>query len=407
MKDFLSNEDIDQDDDDGLVLKHKIGSINLILKQGDITLEKVDAIVNASNENLKHIGGLAAAIVKRGGQSIQIESDLKTQDNKSFPAGSVVLTKPGSLKCKKIFHAVGPYYSELRDKDSCEKLEKTFKKCIRTANLLKFSSIAIPPISTGIYNFPKQECAKILFDVIEKYSQVEEFANIYLTKIKIVIIDQMNFDIFEKEFIKRYYEEKGDKTINENHRRKETVNNINQRLRNNCQKEEEKKTGNQENLKLSSSLVAKDFDLLQIKDTEENNKTNASNQILSKRQAPSINCIINILTLLNLETIILSCKHCKVFKCQIRDDMNFHERQDCPELPIKCQNCNAEFPLSIIRIPANQNRGARDYQRQGNEYGLEFNRERLQINRPGFGFSIGRGYNLFVMLAQITFELRK
>jgi O-acetyl-ADP-ribose deacetylase (regulator of RNase III) len=125
------------------------------LVRGDITSRHVDAVVNASNSYLKHGGGVAAAIVRKGGQEIQEES------NKIgfVPVGSAAITTCGKLPCKAVIHAVGPRMGEGNE-------DVKLRSAIRTSLLLaterKFRDIAIPAVSSGIFGFPKDRCAAIL-----------------------------------------------------------------------------------------------------------------------------------------------------------------------------------------------------------------------------------------------------
>jgi O-acetyl-ADP-ribose deacetylase (regulator of RNase III) len=80
----------------------------LRLVYGDITERDVDAIVNAANSYLKHGGGVAAAIVRKGGKIIQEESDKIG----FVPVGSSVITIAGRLLCKAVIHTVGPRMGE-------------------------------------------------------------------------------------------------------------------------------------------------------------------------------------------------------------------------------------------------------------------------------------------------------
>ena len=80
----------------------------LRLVQGDLTERDVDAIVNAANSHLQHGGGVAGAIVKKGGQIIQDESDKIGVT----PVGTAVLTTGGKLPAKFVIHTVGPRMGE-------------------------------------------------------------------------------------------------------------------------------------------------------------------------------------------------------------------------------------------------------------------------------------------------------
>ncbi|MGC2563665.1 MAG: macro domain-containing protein, partial [Nitrososphaeraceae archaeon] len=115
-----------------LVDKKKI----IRLVKGDITERTVDVIVNASNSYLKHGGGVAGAIVRKGGGIIQKESDKIG----FVPVGSSVITGAGELPCKVVIHAVGPKMGE-GDEDA--KLRSSVSSSLTLASERKFRSISI------------------------------------------------------------------------------------------------------------------------------------------------------------------------------------------------------------------------------------------------------------------------
>jgi O-acetyl-ADP-ribose deacetylase (regulator of RNase III) len=86
----------------------------LRLIKGDITERNVDAIVNPANSYLSHGGGVAAAIVKRGGRIIQVESDRIGY----VPVGNAVMTTGGKLACKTVIHVVGPRNGESKENET-------------------------------------------------------------------------------------------------------------------------------------------------------------------------------------------------------------------------------------------------------------------------------------------------
>jgi O-acetyl-ADP-ribose deacetylase (regulator of RNase III) len=159
--------------------------------QGDLTAETVDAIVNAANSHLLHGGGVAAAIVKKGGLSIQTES-LK---NAPVPVGNCVVTSAGNLHCKYVIHAVGPVWGE-GNEDA--KLASAVINSLRKADSLKLSSISFPAISAGIYGFPKERCASVFKKIIEEYVNSSKVNCLH--EIRICLINQEMVDIFVKEF---------------------------------------------------------------------------------------------------------------------------------------------------------------------------------------------------------------
>jgi O-acetyl-ADP-ribose deacetylase len=161
--------------------------------QGDLTIEEVDAIVNAANEHLQHGGGVAWAISKKGGSAIQKESEVWVRKHGSVPHARPAWTSAGLLPAKYVIHAVGPVWG---DGDEDNKLELAVTGSLRVADELKCSSIALPAISTGIYGFPKERAAGIIFSAIEKY--LAENLSSELKVIKLVLFDPPTVDIFIK-----------------------------------------------------------------------------------------------------------------------------------------------------------------------------------------------------------------
>ena len=149
------------------------------LIKGDITDQKVDVIVNPANSYLKHGGGVAGAIVRKGGKIIQIESDKIG----FVPVGSSVITTSGELPCEAIIHTVGPKMGEGNEDF---KLSKSIHSCLWLASDNSYKSISIPAISSGIFGFPKDRCANILLDESIKFLQNN---NTTLEIIEFCIID--------------------------------------------------------------------------------------------------------------------------------------------------------------------------------------------------------------------------
>jgi O-acetyl-ADP-ribose deacetylase (regulator of RNase III) len=123
--------------------------------EGDITRQRVDAIVNAANSRLQHGAGVAGAIVAGGGEVIQRESDAI-----GFVAvGGAAVTSAGELPCRFVIHAVGPRMGE---GDEEAKLRQATRLALQRGEELAISSIALPAISTGIFGFPIDRCADIM-----------------------------------------------------------------------------------------------------------------------------------------------------------------------------------------------------------------------------------------------------
>src|SRR5574342_878378 len=107
--------------------------------QGDITIEQVDAIVNAANEHLQHGGGVAWAISKKGGPTIQKESDEWIRQHGPVSHSHPAWTSGGLLPAKYVIHAVGPVWG---DGDEDDKLSDAVTASLRVADELKCESIA-------------------------------------------------------------------------------------------------------------------------------------------------------------------------------------------------------------------------------------------------------------------------
>lgn len=133
----------------------EIAGKHLHLLVGDLTEMATDAIVNAANEHLVMGGGVAGAIRTKGGPTIQEECN---RIGGTFVGGAVI-TNAGTLKAKKVIHAVGPRMGEGNED---EKLRQATRNSLRLAEEKGLASIAFPAISTGIFGYPMDRCAQIM-----------------------------------------------------------------------------------------------------------------------------------------------------------------------------------------------------------------------------------------------------
>ena len=161
------------------------------LVNGDITERKVDAIVNAASSYLRHGGGVAAAIVRKGGVIIQQESDKIGFVQVGFAA----ITTAGNLPCKAVIHAVGPRMGE---GDENSKLRKAVRSSLVLASEKYFRSISMPAISSGIFGFPKDKCAKILVNESIGFLKIRNTASI--ETVEFCLIDNETLHCFKIEF---------------------------------------------------------------------------------------------------------------------------------------------------------------------------------------------------------------
>lgn len=176
-----------------VISEKKIDGKLLRLVLGDITERDVDAIVNAANSYLQHGGGVAGAIVKKGGHIIQEESDRIG----FVPVGNAAITSAGRLPAKYVIHAVGPRMGE-GDEDN--KLKEAIINSLQLAEKKGIKSISMPAISSGIFGFPKDRCAMILVRTALDY--IRKNPRSCLTVIEFCIFDEVTAKYFKSEFDK-------------------------------------------------------------------------------------------------------------------------------------------------------------------------------------------------------------
>ena len=139
-------------------MKTIVSGQTLELHQGDITLEEVDAIVNAANSQLSGGGGVDGAIHRRGGPAIMAETDARYPDG--CPTGSAVISTGGKLKARHVIHAVGPVWGGGK-RGEAELLAGAYRRSLELAVEHDCRSIALPALSTGAYRYPMDQAARV------------------------------------------------------------------------------------------------------------------------------------------------------------------------------------------------------------------------------------------------------
>ena len=167
----------------------------LEILQGDITQERVDAIVNAANAHLMHGGGVAAAILREGGLSIQTESDAWIKKHGPVTHDKPAYTHAGQLPCKFVIHAVGPIWGA---GDENSKLIAAIKGSLKVAEDLGLQSIAFPAISTGIFGFPKKQAADIFMQTFLEYFDQHPKSNLH--SVRMTLFDNLTLQTFFNAF---------------------------------------------------------------------------------------------------------------------------------------------------------------------------------------------------------------
>ena len=127
------------------------------LVTGDITGERVDAIVNAANSSLLGGGGVDGAIHRKGGP--EILADCRTlragHYGRGLRPGQAVATTAGRLPARWVIHTVGPVWSDSEDRSAI--LRDCYANSLAVAADLGATSVAFPVISAGVYRWPKDD----------------------------------------------------------------------------------------------------------------------------------------------------------------------------------------------------------------------------------------------------------
>jgi len=137
---------------------------------GDLTQQKVDAVVNAANWTLLGGGGVDGAIHDAGGPAIleACQEIRRTTFPKGLPTGEAVITTAGNLPSKHVIHTVGPIYGR-KPEHQQERLEACYTNSLILAVNNSLTSVAFPSISTGAFGYPKPEAAAVSSAAIKSF----------------------------------------------------------------------------------------------------------------------------------------------------------------------------------------------------------------------------------------------
>lgn len=165
--------------------------MRITVVRGDITEQRVDAVVNAANSSLLGGGGVDGAIHRRGGPAILEECRALRAGRLSggLPTGQAVATTGGVLPARWVIHTVGPVYTN--GQDNVALLTSCFRESLRVADELGARTVAFPAISTGVYRYPLDEAAYVsLWTLARTPTSVDE--------VRVVLFDQKAYDTFDR-----------------------------------------------------------------------------------------------------------------------------------------------------------------------------------------------------------------
>lgn len=169
--------------------------INIYISEGDITKEKVDAIVNAANNTLLGGGGVDGAIHRAGGRAILEQC----KNIGGCPTGEARITTAGNLEAKYVIHTVGPIYTN-GGRDEAKLLYNAYYNSLKLAVDYNLKSISFPSISTGAYGYPIGEAVQIAISVLKDFiMEVNE-----LDEINFILFSKNDYDVYFRVFSENF-----------------------------------------------------------------------------------------------------------------------------------------------------------------------------------------------------------
>uniref|UniRef100_A0A3B4BIA3 Macro domain-containing protein n=1 Tax=Periophthalmus magnuspinnatus TaxID=409849 RepID=A0A3B4BIA3_9GOBI len=166
-------------------IKTKSG-VEVSVRKANMCKLNVDAVMNAANEDLKHIGGLALALLNTAGHEMQQDCDDFIKQKGKVPPGQTFVTKSYRLPCKHVIHAVGPKYTENGAKLSHLLLKLVVTNSLTEAEKLQCASVAMPAVSSGIFGFPVDLCAETIAQVVREFCDDPKNQLVALRQVQLV-----------------------------------------------------------------------------------------------------------------------------------------------------------------------------------------------------------------------------
>lgn len=173
----------------------KYNNVKINIEEGDITDEKVDAIVNAANNTLLGGGGVDGAIHRKGGRSI-LEQCKKIG---GCPTGEARITSAGDLPANYVIHTVGPIYTDGYSGEE-KLLYNTYYNSLSLAVEYELKTISFPSISTGAYGYPIDKAVGVVVKAIKDFVARHDD----LREINFILFSKDNYDVYLDEFSKEF-----------------------------------------------------------------------------------------------------------------------------------------------------------------------------------------------------------
>jgi O-acetyl-ADP-ribose deacetylase (regulator of RNase III) len=171
--------------------RYDTGMPRIVLLEGDLTEQHVDAIVNAANRSLLGGGGVDGAIHRRGGPAILAECEgiRRTRYPDGLPTGLAVATTAGDMPARWVIHTVGPVFSASQDRSAL--LASCHRESLAVADELGASTVAFPAISTGVFGYPLELAAPVALAAVRD-------AQTKVREVRFVLFARGAFEAFER-----------------------------------------------------------------------------------------------------------------------------------------------------------------------------------------------------------------
>ncbi len=172
----------------------RVNRAEIVLRCGDITHERADAIVNAANSSLLGGGGVDGAIHRAAGPSLLEQCRAVRAERGECAPGDAVITRAGDLAALYVIHTVGPLWTD-GEQGERDTLARCHERCLELAVEAGCSSVAFPAISTGAYRFPMDEAARVALTTTVAWLDAHDVA---LT-VRFVLFDSDGYRAFYRE----------------------------------------------------------------------------------------------------------------------------------------------------------------------------------------------------------------
>ncbi len=171
-----------------------IGETRLVLVQGDIAEQDVDAVVNAANSTLLGGGGVDGAIHRRGGPAIleECKAIRRTRYPDGLPTGEAVATTAGELPARRVIHTVGPVWRG-GSSGEAERLASAYRDSLERAREEGLRTVAFPSISTGAYGYPTEGAADVALRAVAGYLEAHPDA---FDEVRFVLFSGADLDTY-------------------------------------------------------------------------------------------------------------------------------------------------------------------------------------------------------------------